>query len=85
MVSGLGVADAAARVVEVVVRVLSGVVDWSFAPHKGVTSGPGMMYVVGLRKMLMVMPGRSLLYQFIGVDPPTSSSVPSPVTWRLVQ
>lgn len=82
------VVEAAANVVAVVVgRGVSsaGVVVWSLTPHVKETSGPGMIYLVGLRKTLMVMPGSALLYQFVGEDPPTSSWVPSPLTSRLMQ
>ena len=82
------VVEAAAKVVAVLIGsgvLLSGVVGWSLTPQVKETSGPGMIYLVGLRKMLMVMPGSDLLYQFIGEDPPTSSWVPSPETSMLMQ
>ena len=63
----------------------AGVVVWSLTPHVKEISGPGMMYLVGFLKMLMVMPGSALLYQFVGEDPPTRSWVPSPLTSMLVQ
>lgn len=86
-VSESGGLVAGAKVVAVVggVVVEPEVFGWSLAPHVKETSGPGMMYLVGLRKMLMVMPGSDLLYQFDGEDPPTSSWVPSPETSRLMQ
>lgn len=82
------VVEAAAKVVAVVLGrgvLLSGIVGCPLAPQVKETSGPGMMYLYGLRKMLRVMPGSDLLYQFIGEDPPTSSWVPSPVTSILMQ
>lgn len=46
------VVEAAAKVVAVVIErgvLLSGVVGWSLTPQVKDTSGPGMMYLVGLR------------------------------------